>query len=203
MLSTAWHAEFDDVNNDGFMDLFVAKGNVEAQPDHAARDPSNLMLGEPDGRFSEAAMDAGLLDYGRARGAAVVDLNRDGMLDLVVVDRRENVRLYRNAGTGTGEAPLAMGNWLELRITQEGTNRDAIGAWVEVRAGERTTLREVTVGGGHVSGEIGPLHFGLGQSPDAEIRVTWPDGESGHWLPASANGSYLVERGANAVSPVR
>src|SRR5687768_17981252 len=46
--STGWHAEFQDVNADSFVDLFVAKGNVEAQPDHAARDPSNLLLGQPD-----------------------------------------------------------------------------------------------------------------------------------------------------------
>ena len=47
--STAWHAEFDDVNNDSLMDLFVAKGNVEAMPDFAARDPSNLFIGQADG----------------------------------------------------------------------------------------------------------------------------------------------------------
>ena len=43
--STAWHPEFEDLNNDGFVDLFVSKGNVEAQPDFAARDPSNLLVG--------------------------------------------------------------------------------------------------------------------------------------------------------------
>ena len=49
--STAWHPEFEDVNNDGLVDLFVTKGNVEAQPDYATRDPSNLLLGQADGTF--------------------------------------------------------------------------------------------------------------------------------------------------------
>ena len=49
--STAWHAEFQDVNNDMLMDLFVAKGNVEALADYAAKDPSNLLLGQADGTF--------------------------------------------------------------------------------------------------------------------------------------------------------
>ena len=42
--STAWHAQFEDVNNDGLVDLFVAKGNVAKMPDFAAKDPNNLLL---------------------------------------------------------------------------------------------------------------------------------------------------------------
>ncbi|RPI23221.1 MAG: VCBS repeat-containing protein, partial [Actinobacteria bacterium] len=49
--STAWHAEFQDVNNDGYADLFISKGNVEAMPEFAAADPNNLLLGQPDGTF--------------------------------------------------------------------------------------------------------------------------------------------------------
>ena len=61
MPSTAWHAEFDDVNNDGYVDLFVAKGNVEAQEGYAMRDPSNLLIGQQDGTFTEGAMEAGIV----------------------------------------------------------------------------------------------------------------------------------------------
>src|SRR6185295_6684020 len=41
--STAWHAQFEDVNNDGLLDLFVAKGNVSKMPDFAQNDPNNLL----------------------------------------------------------------------------------------------------------------------------------------------------------------
>ena len=84
--STAWHAQFDDVNNDSIIDLFIAKGNIEAMPDYAMRDPSNLLIGQPDGTLVEGASEAGIVDFARARGAALVDLNLDGMLDLVVVN---------------------------------------------------------------------------------------------------------------------
>ena len=195
--STAWHAQFDDVNNDGLVDLFVAKGNVEAQSEFAIKDPSNLLIGQADGTFAEGAIDAGIVDYLRARGAALADLNLDGLLDLVVVNRRENVSLWRNtglpedAGGGTAEA-----HWLAMWPVQPGANRDAIGAWVEVRAGSRTWLVERTVGGGHVSGQLGPIHVGLGSSSEAEVRVTWPDGEVGSWEPVGADGWVVVDREA-------
>ena len=200
--STAWHDQFEDVNSDGLIDLFIAKGNVEAMPDYATHDPNNLMLGQPDGTFREAAVEAGIVDFARARGAALVDLNLDGMLDLVVVNRIENVRLYRNLGTGTADQPGRLGTWLQVRPQQQGANRDAVGAWIEVRAGDRTQLRELTVGGGHVSGSLGPVHFGLGTTARAEVRVTWPDGEIGPWHTVSADQRVLVERGAPAPVPL-
>ncbi|HSJ52029.1 MAG TPA: CRTAC1 family protein [Actinomycetota bacterium] len=194
--STAWHAEFQDVNNDGFVDLFVSKGNVDAMPDYAARDPSNLLLGQPDGTFLEGGRDAGILTFARGRGAALVDLNLDGMLDLVQVNRRENVGLWRNVGRGDADEPEPMGNWLALRLRQPGSNGDAIGAWIEVRVGERTTERELTVGGGHAGGQLAWIHVGLGHAEGAQVRVRWPDGELGPWLELPADRFAVIERGA-------
>ena len=83
-----------------YPDLFVSKGNVEAQEGYATRDPSNLLIGQSDGTFVEGAEDAGIVSYNRARGAALVDLNLDGLLDLVVVNRVEPVSVWRNVGSG-------------------------------------------------------------------------------------------------------
>ena len=201
MPSTAWHAEFQDVNNDTFADLFVSKGNVEAMPDYAARDPSNLLLGGADGLFAEAAESAGIVSFARARGAALADLNLDGLLDLVVVNRRENVSLWRNVGSGDAARPAPMGNWVAIRLRQLRPNVDAVGAWVEVRVGERTQTREVTVGGGHAGGQLGWLHFGLGHAVRAEVRVQWPDSEVGPWQAMEAGGRGIVERGAAEIRP--
>jgi hypothetical protein len=199
--STAWHAEFQDANNDGFIDLFVAKGNVEAMSDYAARDPNNLLIGQADGTFVEGAMDAGIVSFARARGAGLADFNLDGLLDLVVVNRRENVGLWRNVGSGSTEAPEAMGHWLGLRLVEDGANRDAIGAWVEVAIGDITLHREVTVGGGHAGGQLGWLHFGLGTADRATVSVTWPDGEVGQPVEVDANGFFVLERGASSATP--
>ena len=193
--STGWHAEFDDVNNDGRIDLFVAKGNVDAMPDFASRDPNNLFLGRRDGSFEEAAETAGVLDFARSRGAAVSDLNLDGLLDLVVVERREPLRTWRNVGRGEAGKPAPMGNWLAVELAQDGPNVDAVGSWIEVRSAGRTIAREVTIGGGHAGGELGPSHFGLGVAKDARIRVHWPGGERSGWLDTPVNRRVRIERG--------
>jgi enediyne biosynthesis protein E4 len=192
--STAWHAEFADVNNDGLIDLFVAKGNVEAQIGYATEDPNSLLLGQTDGIFVEAATEAGIVHFERTRGAALVDLNANGLLDLVEVNRLQNVRLWRNVGSGTADEPAPLGNWLSVRLEQPEGNRDAIGAWLQLRLGEVVIEREVVVGGGHAGGQLGPLHLGLGHSPLAELRVIWPDGEATEWLELAANQALLVER---------
>jgi hypothetical protein len=201
MPSTAWHAEFDDVNNDGFMDLFVTKGNVDAMPEFAMNDPNNLLLGQPDGTFVEGAEDAGLADLARSRGGVVVDLNLDGLLDVVVVDRRENVKVWRNLGHGGTGGTEPMGNWLAVDIEQPGPNSDAIGSWIEVRFDSTTIRREVTVGGGHAGGELGWTHFGLGEATEAEVRVLWPDGDAGPWLTVETNQFAILARDTTAPAP--
>ena len=199
--STAWHPEFEDVNNDGFVDLFVSKGNVDAQAGYAARDPSNLLLGRPDGTFVERAEQAGIVRFVRGRGAALVDLNLDGMLDLVQMNRRANVGLFRNVGWGDAERPAPMGHWIAVRPAQPPPNVDAVGAWIEVAFGDRTVEREVTIGGGHAGGQLGWIHFGLGDADAALVRVQWPDGEVGPWLDVEAGRFYAIERGAERARP--
>ncbi len=197
--STAWHPEFQDVNNDGLMDLYISKGNVEAMVEAATDDPNNLLLGQADGSFIEGAMEAGLANYRRTRGAALADFNLDGLLDLVEVNRRENITLWRNAGTGTGYQPGAMGHWIAIRLSQTPPNIDAVGAWIEVDAGGGTVERELTIGGGHGGDQQGWVHFGLGAADAARIRVRWPDGELGPWQMLEANRFAVIER--NAAEP--
>ena len=91
---------------------------------------------------------ADIVTFARSRGAAPTDLNFDGLLDLVVVERQQNVGLWRNVGTGDRTDPAPMGHWLGIRLRQVGPNGDAIGSWIEVRTDGRVTQREVTIDGG-------------------------------------------------------
>lgn len=200
--STAWHPEFDDVNNDGHVDLFITKGNVEAQADYAARDPNDLFLGRADGTFVAAAEEAGIVRFERSRGAAVTDLDLDGLADLVVVNREANVEVWRNVGRGTADRPVAMGHWLGVGLSQPAPNVDAVGAWIDVRTADGATTHEVTVGGGHAGGELGWIHVGLGVAATAEVRVQWPDGEVGPWMAVDADQLVTIDRTADRPIPV-
>jgi enediyne biosynthesis protein E4 len=179
------------VNNDGRNDLFVAKGNVWEMPDFAMQDPNNLLIQGADGNFIETGDVAGVSSMQTARGAGLADFNLDGLMDLVVVNRNSPAQIWRNTTLGAG-------NWLQIALQQAGANRDAIGAWVEVRSGDLKMQREITSGGGHASGQAGWWHFGLGVALDAEVRVTWPDGTATAWEAVAGNSFYVLERDQKA-----
>ena len=76
--------------------------------------------------MSEKGDKAGIGTTERSRGAAVVDLNEDGRLDLIVVNRRAPLEIWQNATAGSG-------HWLATHLRKAGPNSRAIGAFIEVR----------------------------------------------------------------------
>ena len=192
--STGWHSEFADVNNDGLLDLFIAKGNVEQMKDFAAFDPDNLLLGQHDGTFAEVGTQSGIDLDRRGRGAVLADFNMDGMLDLVVVNREAPVSVFRNKGGKTDWGVRPIGNWLQIELQQDGSNRNAVGATILVKSGNETRLRKVQVGGGHASSHAGFIHVGLGVAERAQIRIQWPDGEWSAPFRVFANNFVVIKR---------
>ena len=168
--STGWHSQFADVNNDGLTDLYIAKGNVHEMPQFAAYDPDNLLLGSDDGPMVEAGETSGISANKRGRGAVIEDLNGDGLLDIVVVNREANIGLFRNVTRQPD-------NFLRIKIQGGEHNVDAIGAKIKVTLPDGTVQRRtIAVGGGHASGQTGYQHFGMDTETTAQVEVNWIDG---------------------------
>ncbi|MFY0597794.1 MAG: CRTAC1 family protein [Cognatishimia sp.] len=177
--STGWHAAFGDIQNDGLDDIYVAKGNVDQMPDAAVDDPNNLLLQRADGSFFEVGNEAGLASLHRGRGSLLADLNNDGRLDLLVLNRRAPAELFEN----TSETDA----WIAVDLQMTGANRNGIGTFIEVQSAGRVQTREVTIGGGHAGGHLGAHHFGLGKNKTARIRIVRPDQSASDWIDVTVN----------------
>ena len=177
----------------------MTKGNIEAQADYAMRDPSDLLLGKPDGTFREAAEQAGLMSFDAPAVRRWSTSTPTGCSTWSASTGATNVALWRNVGARQRRAAASMGNWLAVELRQQWEPTSTrIGAWIEVRGGDLDMQRELTVGGGHAGGQLGPIHFGLGSADAAQIRITWPDASVGAWQDVSANHGYTIERDAPA-----
>lgn len=105
-----------------------------------------------------------------SRGIASIDVDRDGDLDLVIQTLERAPALLINQGT--------QAHWLQVQLRGTTSNRDAIGARVEVRVGAHVQTREVTTSSGYISGQSLICHFGLGAATKVdEIRILWPNGK--------------------------
>ncbi|MBI1354282.1 MAG: tetratricopeptide repeat protein [Acidobacteria bacterium] len=168
-----WGVALADFNNDGAADVFAAGGhvmdNVERFSSDAYQQPNALWLGLGDGTFVDGSAAAGLADRRAAhRGLAVADLDQDGRLDAVATTLGGRPELWRNETEPAG-------CWLRLRLRGVVSNRDGLGARVEVDG----RVLENQSGGSYASSSHGPLHVGLGacDAPRA-VRIRWPSGRS-------------------------
>ena len=169
---SGWSNGFIDYNNDGWKDLFSANGDVDNlvpnSPQH------DTMFENLDGKgFIDVSQEMGkdFLRVGYQRGSALVDLNNDGFLDVVVTSLNQKPRiLLSSADNGN--------HWLLLQATGHQSNRDAIGTKIKVTTPSgRTLYNHVTVSVGFMSSSDRRVHFGLGSEKSAaSIELRWPSG---------------------------
>lgn len=177
LATTGWGVALADLDQDGWLDLVATNGHIRPEPGQTYTYENPPLLWRNSGvrgRFVNVSAQAGA--YFRAlhagRGLAAGDLDGDGDLDLVIVQHHEPSVILWN------ETP-ARGHHLQIDLKGAGRNRDAIGARVVVKAGDRTIIRSVDGGGSYLSSSDRRIHVGLGAATEAtKIEVRWPDGRT-------------------------
>ncbi|MCH8805187.1 MAG: CRTAC1 family protein [Planctomycetes bacterium] len=199
---TGFGTAFLDFDHDGDLDLIAVNGRVvRTLPHPQARldqhwnpyaEPNQVFENRGDGRFVEISDRCGTLGSIAqvGRGLALGDIDRDGDLDLLVTNANGTVELFRN------DVPKA-GHWLMVRAVVPRLRRDAIGATLTLRAGDRQLYREVKHTYSYLSNSDAAVHFGIGAAAKVdEIRVRWPDGSRESFGPFDVDRYIEIAKGA-------
>jgi hypothetical protein len=164
----SWGTGIFDFDNDGLLDILIFHGGLI----HLIPQEHTVFRGLGNGRFEDVSRDAGqvLSDRTTARGACFADYVNDGKVGAFVVNLGGRGTLVHNISANTG-------HWLEIKLKGTKSNRDGIGARVEVFAAGKRFTDERVASSGYLSQNDGRLHFGLGSATLADkVIVHWPSG---------------------------
>jgi hypothetical protein len=164
----SWGTGIYDFDNDGFPDILIFHGGLI----HLIPQEHTLFRGIGNGKFADVSREAGpvLSERTTARGACFADYENNGKVDAFVVNLGARGTLVRNVSTNTG-------HWVEVKLKGTKSNRDGIGAKVEVFAAGKRWTAERVAGSGYLSQDDGRLHFGLGAAATIDkLLVHWPSG---------------------------
>jgi hypothetical protein len=142
--------------------------------------------------LQEASEDSSYFTTARlGRTLATGDVNRDGRMDLLANHLDAPVSLLLNESEAS--------NWLQIELVGSVSDRDAVGAVVEVRCGDETFTAWQTGGDGYMCMNESMLHFGLGEHQQVEgISIRWPSGKREHRGGVSINRRHLIVEGLDA-----
>ena len=166
--SVGWGGVVVDFDNDGDRDLFVTNGDAFTLPGTL----SLLLENDGQARFQNAAVRGGAFFRTKVngRGAATLDFDNDGRLDLLITTLADRVVLLRNRSASAH-------HWLTLDLNGAHGNRNGYGALVTATAGERTWKAEALCPTGFLLQGDRRIHLGLADTATLEtVEIRWPGG---------------------------
>lgn len=164
----SWGTGIYDFDNDGLLDILIFHGGLI----HLIPQEHTLFRGIGNGKFADVSREAGpvLSERTTARGACFADYDNDGKVDAFEVNLGARGTLLHNVSTNTE-------HWIAVKLKGTKSNRDGIGAKVEVIASGKRWTAERVAGSGYLSQDDGRLHFGLGAATTIDkLLVHWPSG---------------------------
>jgi hypothetical protein len=197
-----WGAGFVDLDNDGWLDIFLTNGHVYPEVrqinTEAGYEQRKVVYRNVGGQFEDVTERLGppVTTARAGRGTAFGDLDNNGTVDVTInnVHDAPDVFLTR--------APAAHG-WLVVRLVGTTSNRSAIGARVRVLAGGVPQVQEVRGGGSYLSQNDLRVHFGLGAASAVDrIEVRWPNGRVERWTDVRPNQVLTLTEGGGTTGTV-
>ena len=193
LLSVTWGVFFFDYDLDGLLDIFAANGGTDESQGMDARarlsQPPILLRNRGGGAFENVASSLGVA-FNRpimGRGAAYLDADGDGDLDVAIATLAGPAHLFRNDGGNRN-------NWLRVRAVGSRSNRSGLGAIVRVTSASGAQWQMVRSGSSYASQSELTLTFGLGRDARAtKIEVAWPSGAAQTFADVGVNQRVTID----------
>lgn len=198
-----WGCGFEDFDNDGFLDVFIACGhlidNVEEFDKSTTYKEKNLIFrNNGQGVFDNISENSGpgLHILKSSRGTAFGDLDNDGDIDLVITNAREWADVLRNDSVNNN-------HWILIRTVGTESNRDGVGARITLTLNGKNRIEEVRSGGTYAGMNDLRVHFGLGNRDTIDrLSVRWPSGKEDVMTGVAADRILTVTEGMTLSSPL-